>query len=252
MSRILGFLYGIINYIFFFVVFLYLIAFVGNLTEIFGYALPVVKTIDGPVAGTGLEAFVINFTLLALFGVQHTVMARHGFKEKLRAVIGKKMERPTYILMTNVFLILLYYFWQPVPAEVWHLEGWGGMLMTIGFWGGWALILVSTFLIDHFELFGLKHALYQLQGKDMPHYNFVTPLFYKIVRHPLYLGWLMVFWCAPVMTQGHIFMSFVWTLYIFVAINYEERDLSAAFGKKYSDYMKTTPMIFPFTKAGKK
>jgi protein-S-isoprenylcysteine O-methyltransferase Ste14 len=252
MSRILGFLYGTGAYIFSLAVFLYLIAFLGNLTELFGYHLPVPRTIDGPGINSGIEPFVVNLALLALFGLQHTIMARHGFKQKLRAVIGKKMERPTYLVMTNVLLIILFYFWMPVPALVWNLEGWAAIVMNVGFWGGWALVLMSTFLIDHFELFGLKHAIYQLRDKDMPRYEFVTPFFYKLVRHPLYLGFLLVFWCVPVMTQGHIFMSFVWTLYIFVAINYEERDLATAFGKKYTEYMKSVPMIFPFLKMGKK
>ena len=248
MGRFIGFLYGTVVYVLFFGVFLYLIAFVGNITEILGISLPVPRTIDGPGASSGMGAFAINFGLLALFGLQHSVMARQGFKVKLRAMIGDKMERPTYILATNLLLVLLYWQWRPVADVVWGFDGIGAILMWAGFALGWALILLSTLLIDHFELFGLKQALYHLKGKDMPKYNFVTPLFYKMVRHPLYLGWLLAFWCIPVMTGGHIFMSVVWTIYIFIAIAYEEKDLNAAFGKKYQDYKAKTPMIIPFTK----
>ncbi len=263
MGRVIGFLYGIIVYIFFFVVFLYLIAFLGNLTELFGYSLPVDRTIDGvtTLSGAvsaalslheaGAEAYLINFGLLALFGIQHTVMARHGFKVKLRAVIGDKMERPTYILATNLLLVLMYWQWRPIPETVWSLDGIGATIMWVGFWAGWGLILLSTFLIDHFELFGLKQAIYQLHGKDLPKYQFSTPLIYQFIRHPLYLGWLMTFWCTPYMSKGHLLLAVVWSAYIFVAIPYEEKDLVAAFGKKYQDYKKKVPMIFPFIKFGK-
>ena len=248
MGRLIGFLYGTVVYVFFFIVFLYLIAFVGNLTAIMGISLPVPRTIDGPGSYSGMEAYLINFGLLALFGLQHSVMARSGFKVKLRAMIGDKMERPTYVLATNLLLVLLYWQWRPITDPVWALEGIGAILMWIGFALGWALILLSTLLIDHFELFGMKQALYHLKGKDLPKYKFVTPLFYTMVRHPLYLGWLLAFWCIPVMTQGHIFLSVVWTIYIFIAIGYEEKDLITAFGKKYEDYKAKTPMIIPFTK----
>ena len=248
MGRFIGFLYGTIVYVFFFGVFLYLIAFVGNITEFMGIKLPVTRTIDGPGTYSGAEAYLINFGLLALFGLQHSVMARQGFKAKLKGMVGDKMERPTYVLATNLLLVLLYCYWRPVADVVWAFDGIGATLMWVGFTSGWGLILLSTLLIDHFELFGLKQALYHLKGKDLPKYKFVTPLFYKLVRHPLYFGWLLAFWCIPVMTAGHITLSAVWTIYIFIAISYEEKDLTATFGKKYTDYQKSTPMIIPLTK----
>jgi len=260
MGRVIGFLYGTLTYIFSLVVFLYLIAFLGNITELFGITLPVERTIDGPqtlsaafsYALKGEQstsgAYLVNFVLLALFGVQHTVMARFGFKDKLRAMIGEKMERPTYVFLTSLLLVLLYWQWRPIPEVVWSLDGFMATLMWTGFWAGWGIILLATFLIDHFELFGLKQAIYQLQGKAMPKHQFVTPILYKLCRHPIYLGWILTFWCTPVMSRGHLFFAVVWTAYIFIAVPYEEKDLTTAFGKKYTDYKAKTPMIFPFTK----
>lgn len=251
MGRFIGFLYGVTNYLVFFLVFLYLAVFVGNLTMVEGFLPFAIKTVDygGPVAGSTMEAILVNFLLLAAFSLQHTVMARPGFKRKIIQIIPKKLERSTYILFTNLLLILLYWQWRPMPDVVWNLTGGvGEMIMWAGFALGWLIILVSTLLIDHFELFGLKQAINYLRGKKMEPYKFVTPLLYKVVRHPLYLGWLLAFWCAPVMSQGHLLLTGVWTVYIFIAISYEEKDLGAYFGKKYSDYQKKTPMIFPFTK----
>ncbi len=253
MGRFIGFLYGVINYVVFFLVFLYLAIFVGNLTMVGDYiSLPfAIKTVDvgGPMAGLALEGFLINFLLLAVFSLQHTVMARPGFKKKLTQIVPQKLERSTYILFTNVLLILLYWQWRPLTGEIWNLTGGvGEMIMWAGFALGWLLILVSTLLIDHFELFGLTQAINFLRGKDMKPYKFVTPLLYKVVRHPLYLGWLLAFWCAPVMSQGHLFLAGIWTIYIFIAISYEEKDLLAFYGKKYADYRAKTPMIFPFIK----
>ncbi|MEE8206641.1 MAG: hypothetical protein V3T82_06805, partial [Nitrospinaceae bacterium] len=151
MGRLIGFLYGTIVYVFFFGVFLYLIVFIGNITELMGIKLPVTMTIDGPGSYSGAEAYLVNLGLLALFGLQHSVMARQGFKEKLKGMVGDKMERPTYVLATNLLLVLLYYYWRPITDIVWALDGIGATLMWIGFAAGWGLILLSTLLIDHFE-----------------------------------------------------------------------------------------------------
>lgn len=253
MGRFIGFLYGIANYVVFFLVFLYLAVFIGNLTFVGDY-LPLpfdLKTIDigGPAAGSTMEAFFINFLLLAIFGVQHSVMARPGFKKRLTAIIPKNLERSTYILFTNALLILLYWQWRPLTDPVWSLTSDFGVMAMWGSWAfGWLLVLVSTLLIDHFELFGFKQSIAHLKGKDMPRYSFVTPLLYKLVRHPLYLGWLLAFWCAPTMTQGHMLLAAVWTVYIFIAISFEEMDLIATFGDRYKDYAAKTPMIIPFPK----
>ena len=253
MGRFIGFLYGVVNYVVFLLVFLYLAVFLGNLTIIGDYiTLPfAIKTVDigGPMAGSTMEALFINFLLLVLFGVVHTIMARPGFKKKITRIIPQKLERSTFILVTNILLIVLYWQWRPMTGGVWDLTGGiGEMIMWGGFALGFGLVLISTLLIDHFELFGLTQAINYLRGKDMKPYKFVTPLLYKMVRHPLYLGWLLAFWFAPVMSQGHLFLAAVWTVYIFIAISYEEKDLLAYYGKKYADYRAKTPMIFPFTK----
>ena len=251
MGRFIGFLYGITNYVIFFLVFLYLAVFIGNLTFVGDY-LPLpfdLRTIDigGPAAGSVMEAAFINFLLLALFGVQHSVMARPGFKKRITAIIPKNLERSTYILFTNALLVLMYWQWRPMADPVWSFTSEFGVMGMWGAWVfGWVLVLVSTLLIDHFELFGLKQAIAHLKGKDMPKYKFVTPLLYTLMRHPLYLGWLLTFWAAPVMTQGHLMLAGVWTVYIFIAISYEEKDLLAYFGKSYADYKAKTPMIIPF------
>lgn len=248
MGRLLGFLYGVANYVFFLAIFLYLVVFIGNITEVAGISFP--KTIDygGPQASTFFSGFVINVVLLALFGIQHTVMARQWFKKAITKTIPKTVERGTFVLMTNLLLVLIYWQWRPLPEAVWTVGGVGGMVLQAGFWIGVLLVLVSTFLIDHFELFGLKQAFYHLRGKEMPPYKFVTPWFYKYVRHPLYVGWLLMFWCAPVMSRGHLLLAAVWTGYILIAIRHEERDLIAHFGKKYEDYRKSVPMLIPFLK----
>lgn len=248
MGRFLGFLYGVVNYFIFLGVFLYLIVFVGNITEFAGVSFPKTIDIGEPVASTFFSAFVINVVLLALFGVQHTVMARQWFKKAITKTIPKNTERATYVLMTNLLLLLLYWQWRPLPEAVWSVGGVGAMVLQAGFWIGVALVLVTTFLIDHFELFGLKQAVYHLRGKEMPPYKFVTPALYKHVRHPLYVGWLLWFWSAPVMSQGHLLLAAVWTAYILIAIRHEERDLVAHFGKKYEDYRKSVPMLIPFLK----
>jgi len=251
MSRVIGFLYGAVNYVIFLGVFLYLIVFVGNITEFLGIAFP--KTVDfgDPAPATVLSGVIINTLLLALFGVQHTVMARQGFKARLKSVIPERLERSTYVLATNLLLLLLFWQWRPLPGAVWETEGLLALILTGLFWLGILLVLVTTFLIDHFDLFGLRQSFYHLTGKEMPPYPFVTPSVYKLVRHPLYVGWLLMFWSAPVMSQGRLLLAAVWTLYILIAIRYEERDLIAHFGKAYDHYRKSVPMLIPFLKPKK-
>lgn len=188
----------------------------------------------------------MNIFLLALFGVQHTVMARQGFKKALLRVIPESAERSTYVLATTIILVFIYMYWQPMPQEVWsvQLPFWSSLL-TVLFLLGFGLVLLSTFLINHFELFGLMQVWYRFKGRDMPEPTFRKPMLYKWMRHPLYLGWITFFWATPTMTVGHLLFAAIWTIYIFIALGYEERDLLNVFGDKYRDYMSRVPMILP-------
>jgi protein-S-isoprenylcysteine O-methyltransferase Ste14 len=182
-----------------------------------------------------------------LFGVQHSIMARQSFKRGWTQIVPKSIERSTFVLATTAVLILLFYYWTPMPATVWSVEApiWAGLL-TVLFFAGFGLVLISTFLIDHFELFGLSQVWRAFNGQEAPTPTFRTPMFYKGVRHPLYLGFLIAFWATPTMTAGHLLFAAIWTAYIFVAIGYEERDLVRLFGEQYRQYMARVPMIFPF------
>ncbi len=236
--------YSAIAYVLFFASFLYLIVFMGgDMTSYIGAP----KTIDvgaSPLAGG--PAPLVNIGLLLLFGLQHTIMARWGFKKGLMKVIPRAMERSTYVLATVVVLILLYVYWVPMPSVVWSVEAplWASALTALYFFGI-GLVLLSTFLISHFELFGLLHGWLGFKKLETPAPKFVTPSLYKHVRHPLYLGWIIAFWATPNMTSGHLLFASIWTIYIFVALGYEERDMVELFGDKYRDYMQKVPAIFP-------
>lgn len=238
-------LYSVIVYVAFFLAFLYLIPFIG------GDIIPFVnvpKTLDFGTSPTlGLPPVLVNLALLVLFGVQHSVMARPGFKRGLTKIIPEAAERSTYVLATVVLLILLYVYWTPMPAVVWSVDSalWSGVLTAL-FFLGFGLVLLATFLINHFELFGLLQGWMRQSGKPMPEPQFHTPSLYKMVRHPLYFGWVLAFWATPHMTAGHLLFAAVWTVYIFIAVGYEERDLLNVFGEKYRAYMEKTPSILPF------
>jgi protein-S-isoprenylcysteine O-methyltransferase Ste14 len=240
-------LFSIIVYLVFFAAFLYLIAFVG------GDMIPIIslpKTLDaGPSALAGYPAALVNIGLLVLFGLQHSIMARPGFKKGLTKIVPHAAERSVYVLATVVVLVLLYALWIPMPDVVWSVDSalWGGVLTAI-FYLGFGLVLLTTFLINHFELFGLMQGWLSFKAKPTPEPVFRTPILYNYVRHPLYLGFILAFWATPHMTAGHLLFAAVWTFYIFVAIGYEERDLIGVFGEKYRAYMATTPSILPFGK----
>lgn len=242
---ILALLYSVVSYILFFAAFLYLIVFVGGDMTSFAGAP---KTIDlGSSSLIRPQAAFVNIGLLLLFGLQHTIMARPGFKKALTKIIPPAMERSTYVLMTVIVLVLLYVYWQPMTTVVWlvHSPLWAGVLTTL-FFLGIGLVLLTTLLINHFDLFGLLQGWLRFKNKEQPEPKFVTPSLYKHVRHPLYLGWIMWFWATPLMTSGHLLFASIWTIYIFIAIGYEERDLVGVFGDKYRDYLDKVPMIFPF------
>ena len=238
MKRIAFFLYGVIVYLLFFATFLYLIGFVGNLL--------VPKSIDGPLEVTLFQAILINTSLIAIFVIQHSVMARGWFKRWWTKIVPEPIERTTYVLFTVLALVLLYAFWEPMGGTVWSIEN--GVVVG-ALWAlfalGWTILLISTFLINHFDLFGLRQVWLYLLNKPYTHLKFQTPLFYKWIRHPLYFGFILAFWAAPIMSVTRLFLSIAFTLYILKAIQWEEKDLISHFGDTYKKYAKRVPMIMP-------
>lgn len=230
--------YGVGVYGFFLATFLYAIAFVGN--------LPVPRTVDrGPSASLG-EALVIDVLLLGLFAVQHSVMARPGFKRWWTRFVPQPVERTTYVLFASLALALLYWQWRPIPEILWSVANpLGATVLQAVFWLGWALVLFSTFLINHFELFGLRQVYARLRGRTVPAPVFKAPLLYKNVRHPIYLGFLLAFWATPTMTMGHLLFAVATTGYIMIGIYLEERDLVDLFGDQYRRYREQVSMIIP-------
>lgn len=237
-ARFLIMLYAIVSYGLFNLSFLWGIAFVGN------YVVP--KTIDfGGPASTPAEAVVIDLLLVSLFAVQHSVMARPLFKRWWSRILPPACERSTYVLLSSLILLLMYWQWRPIPASIWQVEGIAAWLLT-GVQGlGWLIALASTFMIDHFDLSGLRQAFSALRGAAAPGQSFRTPLLYKIVRHPLMLGLLLAYWATPAMTVGHLLFAAANTAYILAALQFEERDLIAAFGAAYQEYRRRVPMLLP-------
>ena len=237
-KRIATFIYGVISYLLFLGTFLYAIGFIGNLV--------VPKSIDSGRTGPLSEALLIDAALLTLFAVQHSVMARPWFKRAWTRLVPKPAERSTYVLLSSVALLLLFWQWQPIGGVVWTVERPVIQMVIYGLYAiGWLLVLSSTFLINHFDLFGLRQVFLFLIGRPYTQLKFGTPMFYRHIRHPLYLGWLFAFWSTPTMTVAHLVFAIATTAYIFVAIQLEEKDLVKAFGDDYRRYKKTVPMIIP-------
>ena len=238
LKRILFFAYGIFSYLIFFGTFLYAIGFIGN------FGVP--TTLDGPATGPFAISLAINAGLLTLFAVQHSVMARKWFKEWWTRIVPKPIERSTYVLFSSLALILLFTFWRPLGGVIWSVEDPIGRFVLRGLFAfGWALILYSTFLINHFDLFGLRQVWRNLLGQSQDGLRFTTPGPYRVVRHPLYVGWLFAFWMTPVMTFAHLLFSVATTAYILLAIRFEEKDLVHEFGDTYEEYRRTVPMLIP-------
>jgi protein-S-isoprenylcysteine O-methyltransferase Ste14 len=230
--------YGIAAYLIFLATFLYAIAFVGN--------LPVPNTIDSEVTSSLPAALATDVLLLGLFAIQHSVMARPAFKRMWTKTVPPAIERSTYVLFASLALVLLYWQWQPLPGVVWSVEN-TAIILTLRtiFWIGWGIVLIGTFLINHFELFGLQQVYARLLGKPLPAPAFKTPSMYKWVRHPIYLGFLLAFWAAPTMTFGHLLFAAATTGYILIGIWFEERDLVALFGEQYRRYRREVSMLVP-------
>jgi len=238
MKRFAVFAHGVFAYALFLGTFLYALGFVGN------FGVP--KSLDSARDGSAVAAFLIDLGVLALFALQHSLMARRGFKARINRLIPEAAERSTYVLASSLALLLLFVSWRPLGGLVWdvtHPFGRGVLYGLFAF--GWLLVLVSTFLIDHFDLFGLRQVWLYFSGREYTGLRFRTPGIYKVVRHPLYVGWLLAFWSTPTMTLTHLFFAAVITAYILVAIRLEERDLVAAFGATYTEYRRQVPMLVP-------
>lgn len=239
MTRRIGiFAYGVVSYVIFFATFLYAIGFIGN------FGVP--RTIDGPPQGSLAAALAINLGLLALFALQHSAMARPAFKRWLTRLIPEPAERSTYVLASSLALLLLFWLWQPIGGVVWQLDSDAARGLAYGLFAlGWAIVLVCTFLINHFDLFGLRQVWLALRGQPYTPLRFTTPGPYRLVRHPLYVGWLLAFWATPTMTATHLLFALATTAYILIAIRLEERDLVAAHGADYERYRERVPMLLP-------
>jgi methanethiol S-methyltransferase len=241
MSRTLSLLFSIICYAIFFATFLYLIAFVGS--------FPVPKMVDAPSSSLApVAAAVVDVALIALFGLQHSVMARPAFKRAWTRIVPPPAERSVYVLFASLALLILFWFWQPIDKTIWAVPaemGWLRAVLWLLFWAGFGIVLVSTFLINHFELFGLQQAWFNLRNRQPDAPELRQPLFYRWVAHPLYAGFFLAFWATPRMTVGHLLLAAALSVYMLIAIRYEEHDLTNLFGDDYRRYRSGVGMLLP-------
>lgn len=237
-KRLAVFVYGVVSYLAFFLTFVYAVGFIGNLY--------VPKSMDSATQMSFWPALAVDSLLLLLFAVQHSVMARPAFKEVLTRFIPVAAERSTYVLFSSLLLIALFAFWQPIGGVVWNVTNPAlRNVVTVVFGLGFGLVFVATLLINHFDLFGLRQVALHLVGKPYTYLEFRTPLFYRYVRHPLYVGWLIAFWATPTMTGAHLLFALLTSAYILMAIRWEERDLMVVHGSKYRDYQSRVPKLIP-------
>ncbi|HEX7317540.1 MAG TPA: hypothetical protein VF297_26805 [Pyrinomonadaceae bacterium] len=240
-KRIAFFAYGALSYVIFLGTFLYALGFVGN------FGVP--RTLDGAAEGPLGVALAIDAALLTLFAAQHSIMARKWFKDWWTRVVPGPLERSTYVLFSSLALLLLFWQWRPMGGVVWSVEEpLGRIVLRALFAFGWGLVLVSTFLINHFDLFGLRQVWLYLLGRPYTTLRFRTPWPYRLVRHPLYVGWLFAFWMTPTMTLAHLLFSVATTAYILLAIRFEESDLAREHGEAYEKYRRSVPMLVPFAR----
>jgi protein-S-isoprenylcysteine O-methyltransferase Ste14 len=244
MKKTLFLLYGVVAYVIFFFTFCYAVGFVSTLF--------VPKHIDSVPQSPLGYALLVNAALLTLFALQHSIMARPAFKLWWTKFVPEPIERSTYVLLASICLIILFTYWQPLGGVVWQVESETLQIILISLCLlGFGIVLISTFLINHFDLFGLRQVWLYFVGKEYVHLPFRTPFFYKYVRHPLYLGFMIAFWAAPTMTLTHLFFAVMTTVYMLTAIQFEENDLIKQFGAKYREYKRSAPMLIPFTKSSK-
>jgi methanethiol S-methyltransferase len=241
MKKIVALIYGLVCYLAFFGTVLYAIGFAGNLV--------VPKTIDSTPEVPLFDAILVDASLLLLFALQHSIMARPAFKRWWTKIVPGHLERSTYVLLASLCLMLLMWQWQPIGGMVWSVESKTvKTILLFTYLLGWSIVFLSTFLINHFDLFGLRQVWLHFRGRRYTQLTFRLPLLYRLVRHPLYLGFLIAFWSTPVMTVAHLLFAILTTGYILTAIRFEERDLLMVFGEKYRNYKKWVPMIIPFSK----
>lgn len=241
MKRLTVFVFGVISYLAFFISFLYVIGFVGNLV--------VPKSIDSGSEAGFAQSLIVNLALLGLFAIQHTVMARPAFKRWWTKIVPVQVERSTYVLAASLVLMLLYWQWRPIPGVIWSVENQvGKAVLSVLFWLGWGTVLFSSFIINHFDLFGLRQVWFHLTDQEYHHVGFQTRSLYRYIRHPLMLGLIIGSWATPHMTTGHLLFAVAATAYILVGIRFEEHDLVRFLGKDYDEYRHRVPMFIPFLK----
>ena len=242
LKRLGFFAYGVVCYAIFFATFLYAVGFIG------GFAVP--TALDGPARSPLVQGIAVNAALLGLFAVQHSIMARRWFKERWTRIVPPTLERSTYVLLSSAALIVMFWQWRPLGGVVWSVTDPTARAVLRGLFAfGFGLVLVSTFLINHFDLFGLRQVWLYLRGREYRPLRFGTPGPYRLVRHPLYVGWFFAFWSAPTMTYAHLLFAIATAAYILLAIQFEERDLVREHGNAYEDYRRRVPMLIPFTRS---